>query len=109
MANNLYQEQKKWILKQYWKCENAEQVRIAWQGAFNTPSPSRQAIYHIRNKFERTGLVVNLLKSGHPKTSMTEENEMRVALTVQRSPHDVLLWNYPYQECPCNAECVSLN
>lgn len=86
MANNLNQEQRKWILKQYWKCKNAEQVRTLWQEAFNTPPPSRQAIYRIRNKFESSGSVINLPKSGRPKTSMTEENEIRVALTFVNSP-----------------------
>ena len=61
-------------------------MRTSWQGAFNTPSPSRHAIYRIRNKFESTGSVVNLPKSGRPKTSMTEENEIRVALTFVNSP-----------------------
>jgi hypothetical protein len=30
MAGNLSIEQRKWILKQYWKTQNAEQVRTAW-------------------------------------------------------------------------------
>jgi len=36
IAGILSIEQRKWILKQYWKTENAERVRTAWVEAFNT-------------------------------------------------------------------------
>ena len=81
MAGNLGIEQRKWILKQYWKTENAEQVRTAWVEAFNTPPPTCLTIYRIRDKFDATGSVVNAPKSGRPRMSMTEENEMRVSMT----------------------------
>jgi hypothetical protein len=40
MAGNLIIEQRKWILKQYWKTENAKRVRTAWVEAFNTTPPN---------------------------------------------------------------------
>ena len=86
MAGNLSTEQRKWILKQYWKTENAERVSTAWVEAFNTPPPTCLAIYRIRDKFDATGSVANALKSGCPRTSVTEENEMRVAMTFVNSP-----------------------
>ena len=49
MANNLNEEQRKWILKNYWKYENAETVRTAWQEAFYTHPPSRLTIYRLTN------------------------------------------------------------
>ena len=52
MAGNLSIEQRKWILKQYWKTETAERVRTAWVEAFNTAPPT---IYRIRDKFDATG------------------------------------------------------
>jgi len=36
MAGNLSIQQRKWIVKQYWKTENAERVRTAWVEEFNT-------------------------------------------------------------------------
>jgi hypothetical protein len=36
MAGNLSIEQRKWILKQYWKTEYAERVRTPWVETFNT-------------------------------------------------------------------------
>ena len=86
MANNLNEEHRKWILKKYWKYENAEMVRTLWQEAFHTPPPSRHTIYRLRNKFNKTGLMNNAPKCGRPKTSTTEENETLVALTFVNSP-----------------------
>jgi hypothetical protein len=86
MAGNLSIEQRKWILKQYWKTENAERVRTAWVEAFNTPPPTRLTIYRIRDKFDAMGSVANAPKSGRPRTSMTEENEMRVSMTFVNNP-----------------------
>ena len=86
LAGNLSVEQRKWILKQYWKTENAERVRTAWVEAFNTPPSTHLTIYCIRDKFYTTGSVANAPKSGRPRTSVTEENEMRVAMTFVNSP-----------------------
>jgi hypothetical protein len=77
---------KKVVVKQYWKTENAKQVRTAWVEAFNTPPPTHLIIYHIRDKFDATGSVANAPKSGRPRMSMTEENEMRVAMIFVNSP-----------------------
>jgi hypothetical protein len=91
MAGNLSIEQRKWILKQYWKTENAERVRTAGVEAFNTPPPTRLTIDRIRDKFDATGSVANAPKSGRPRTSMTEEDEMRV-MTFVNSPKKSTLY-----------------
>ena len=58
VAGNLSTEQRKWILKQYWKTENAERVRTAWVEAFNTPPPTR-----LKNKvYERKPQTVDEMK-----------------------------------------------
>jgi hypothetical protein len=67
MAGNLSIEQRNWILKQYWKTENAERVRTAWVEAFNTPPLTRLTIDRIRDKFDATGSVANAPKSGRLK------------------------------------------
>jgi len=74
MADNLANYQRKWILKQYWKTENAEKVRQKWAEGFDTPPPSRQTIYRIRNKFYETGSVCNAPRSGRPVSVTTQEN-----------------------------------
>lgn len=67
MANNLNQEQKV-DTKAVLKCENAEQVRTSWQGAFNpptfTPGNLSQGIYlkaHVRWLIYRNLVALRLL------------------------------------------------
>ena len=86
MANNLNEEPRKWILKKYWKYENAEMVRTLWQEAFHTPPSSQHTIYRLRNKFDKMGSVNDAPKCGCPKTSTTEEKKTLVALTFVNSP-----------------------
>jgi hypothetical protein len=66
-GRKLEYRRRKWILKQYWKTENAEQVHTAWVEAFNTPPPTHLTIYRIRDKFDATGSVANTPKSGRPR------------------------------------------
>ena len=84
--NNLTLEQRKWILKSYWKHENAGDVRRHWTQTFHTDPPTRVTIYKIRDKFDADGTVATKKKSGRNKTSSTEENEMLVALIFVNSP-----------------------
>lgn len=86
MAGNLTNDQRKWILKQYWKTENAEKVRQKWAEEFDTPSPSRQTIYRIRDKFDETGSICNAPKSGRPVSITTQENEILVSQAFTESP-----------------------
>ena len=74
VAGNLSIEQRKWIVKQYWKTENAEQVRPAGVEAFNTSPPTRLTIYRIRDKFDAAGSVANAPKYGRPRASISEKN-----------------------------------
>ena len=64
MADDLTGNQRKRILKQYWKTENAEKVRQKWAKEFDTPPPSTQTIYRICDKFDETGSICNAPKSG---------------------------------------------
>ena len=40
---------------------------------FGTPAPKRQTIYRIRDKFDTTGSILNIHKTGRPKTVCIEE------------------------------------
>ncbi|CAI9729019.1 Hypothetical predicted protein [Octopus vulgaris] len=86
MAGNLTNEERKWILKQYWKTGNAELVRQKWTEEFQRPAPSRLTVYRIRNKFEQTGSVCNAQKRGRPVSVTTEENKILVAQAFTQSP-----------------------
>ena len=86
MANNLTDEECKWILKRYWKTENSERVREQWRETFASPPPTRLVIYRLQEKFERTGSIHNSPQSGRPVTVTTPENAMQVALAFTQSP-----------------------
>ena len=84
MAGNLGKERRRWILN-LWKYEITETVRKVCENEFNVPAPSRLTIYRIGDKFG-TSSVVNAPKSGRPRTTLTQENEMKIALTFVNSP-----------------------
>ena len=86
MADNLTKVQRKWILKQYWKTENTENFRQKWAEEFDTPPPSRQTIYRIRDKFYETGSICNAPKSGRLLSVTTQENEMLVSQAFTKIP-----------------------
>ncbi|GFY21945.1 uncharacterized protein TNCV_3295891 [Trichonephila clavipes] len=87
MAVNLNEEHRWWILKTYWEYEKyAETIRRIWENKFHLPALSRLAIHRIRDKFETTSSVTNLPKSGRPHTTLTEDNDMKLAFTFVNSP-----------------------
>ena len=59
MADNLTKDQRKWVLKQYWKTENAEKFRQKWAEEIDTPPPSRQFIEYAINlmKLDPSGIL----------------------------------------------------
>ena len=52
MAVKLSLDERKWLLKCYWKVENVVEVQRRWRVEFGTSSPTRVAITRIRDKFE---------------------------------------------------------
>ena len=54
MPRKLTLEERKFILKRYWKTENAQDVIRDWNHYFNTDPPTRLAIYKLRDKFDDT-------------------------------------------------------
>lgn len=70
MANNHNLEQRKRVLKQYWKMENAKCAKVDKKPTTMAIIFSRfnaMQFYCIRDKFETLGSVCNAQKSGHPK------------------------------------------
>ncbi|PNF24528.1 hypothetical protein B7P43_G06320 [Cryptotermes secundus] len=62
MAERLFFEQRKAVLKWYWKYENIKEVQRQWQNEFGTQLPTHQTIAHIRDKFEADGTVHDVHK-----------------------------------------------
>ena len=69
MADNLTNDLWKWILKQYWKTENAQKFRQKWA-----------------EEFDETGSICNAPKSGRLVSVTTKENEMLVSQAFTKSP-----------------------
>lgn len=74
------------MLKTYWKYENAMDVIREWPAHFDTPPPRRQTIYDLRDKFERTGGIMDAPRSGRPVTVTTQENTNLVAQFLVENP-----------------------
>ena len=85
MPRKLTLEEHKFILKRYWKTENAQDVIRDWNHYFNTDPPTRLAIYKLRDKFDDTGSVVDAPRSGRPSVC-TEQNLATVAEAYGKSP-----------------------
>lgn len=80
-------KERSWILKQYYQLGSAEKVRSQWRKIYRGINPpSRNAIYSIREKFERTGSVADDQRSGRTSSTCNEENQMKVAMTFTEQP-----------------------
>ena len=73
MPRKLTLEERKFILKRYWKTENAQDVIRDWNHYFNTDPPTGLAIYKLRDKFDDTGSVADAPRSGRPSVSRCRE------------------------------------
>ncbi len=73
------------IVKSYYE-GGVKNVRDLWDGEFNTEPPTRQQIYNVVHKFEKTGSVADAPRSGWPSTAVSAENEDRVALLLVEAP-----------------------
>ena len=93
--------ERKWLLKCYWKVENVFGVHRRWSVEFGTPPPTRVTIARIRVKFEVDGTVQDVLKGrcGRKGSSTDNENADAIkqvfALISQFNPSWLLpLWNF---------------
>ena len=81
-------EERKFIIKCYWKHENITEVQRQFERQFQKTPPTRRTIAHIRDKFEADGTVQDINKqcSGRPRTSTNPNGEDQLLETLSRSP-----------------------
>lgn len=78
-------EERTFVVRSYYSGGITE-VKDTWNNEFATGPPSRQQIYNIISKFERTGSIADAPRSGRPTTSTTLENQERVAQLLVENP-----------------------
>lgn len=70
--------------------EQPRKVQLAWQQKFGTTPPSCKTIVAINKKFDATGSVADLLRTGRPKTSFTPTNMALVENAIKNDPAKTL-------------------
>jgi hypothetical protein len=88
MNRKLTLEQRVFLLKNWWKFDrDYTDVIAAFEQQFpGAQPPIRQAIYKLNKKFEQTGSVNDLPRSGRPRSVRTLENMEIIAETFVKSP-----------------------
>jgi transposase len=66
--------------------EKATHIQKAWKKEFGTDPPSRKTIAALNKKFDETGSVADLSRSGRPKSSRTEEKVALVQAALKKDP-----------------------
>ncbi|KAJ4442788.1 hypothetical protein ANN_04381 [Periplaneta americana] len=87
MEPRLSFEQRKAILKWYWRTENVVEVQRQWRREYRIEPPTRLTIARIRDKFETHGTICDVYKgrSGRPLTSTSPASSTMV-LERRRGP-----------------------
>ena len=73
MAVKLSLDERKWLLKCYWKVENVVEAQRCWRVEFGTPP--RVTITRIRDKFEVDGMMQGVLKGLCGRKRSSTDNE----------------------------------
>ena len=87
MAVKLSFDERKWILKCYWKVENVVEVQRRWRVEFGSP-PTKVRKTRIGDKFEADGTVQDVLKGRCERKRSSTDNESADAVlqVFARSP-----------------------
>jgi hypothetical protein len=89
-AEQLSLEQRKIILKWYWKFENVCEVQRHWRREFATESPTPLKIARIRDKFVADGTAhdVHKQRSGRPSTATSPTSSAMLLELFAPSPQN---------------------
>ena len=81
-------EERKFILKCYWKIDNISEVQRRFRMEFQRDAPTRLTITRLRDKFEEEGTVKDVHKnhSGRPRSSTSPTKARGVTERFHQSP-----------------------
>ena len=87
MTVKLSFDERKWLLKCYWKVKNVLEVQRCWRVEFGTPPSTRVTITRIRDKFDVDGMVQDVLKGrcGRKINAIDNESDDAVMQVFARS------------------------
>lgn len=84
------QEERIFIIENYFSFGNAEAVRKEWMRRYGEERvPVRKTIYELRDKFRHTGSVADLQRSGRPLTALTTENKLSLTDSIAQNRGEV--------------------
>ena len=86
---NLSFEQRKWILKCFWKCEKMKGVQRRWRAEFDTAPPSRVTITKLSEKFEREGIAWDLKKERCGRKKSVSERDGSNGTNFFKIPQEI--------------------
>ena len=80
-------EQRVLLVKLYYECANASEAARQMATKFGREAPNRSTVLQYIQRFEETGSVADLARSGHPSLVKDEEFKMTVkAKIVENKP-----------------------
>ncbi len=66
--------------------EKSSHIQKAWKKETGSDPPSRKTIAALNKKFDETGSVADLVRTGRPKTSRKDENVALVEAAIKQDP-----------------------
>ena len=74
------------MVRLFSKYENAHEVQRQWKHLFNTSPPDLATITAVNQRFNKTGSVEDLPRTGQPATVLTEEKLEEIQDMVDNNP-----------------------
>lgn len=71
----------------YSKFENANEVLRQWKNYSDSPTPTRQKVLSVFNKFKESGSVQDIDRSGRPRTARSLDNIENVKNLWDENPN----------------------
>ena len=75
------------MVRLFSKFENAHEVQRRWEHHFDTAFPALSTISAVNQRFDETGSVEDLARSGRPASALTEDKLEEIKEMVTTSPN----------------------
>lgn len=79
-------EERVFLIKTFYRVQNAAETCRQWRREFQSPPPNESTVRDLVKKFEATGSVADASRSGRPVSVRTAELRGRIQESLERSP-----------------------